>query len=55
MANPSQGEVDWSVTTFEGNRRRQQKEFCALTFREKLAALKDFDEVAAFIASRRPT
>jgi hypothetical protein len=29
-------EVDWTVTTFEGNRRRQLEEFAALPFRDRL-------------------
>jgi len=32
-------EIDWSVTTFAGNRRRQHEEFLALSFREKVVRL----------------
>ncbi len=46
-------DIDWSVTTFEGNRRRQHKEFLALPLREKLERLEQMAEVAEFFASRR--
>ena len=29
--------IDWTVTTYEGNRRRQHEEFRAISFGEKLA------------------
>ena len=45
-------EIDWQVTTFAGNRRRQHQEFRALSFREKLAAIEDLGEVGAFFAAR---
>lgn len=46
-------EIDWSVTTFEGNRRRLHREFHALTFRQKLEIIEQLGEVAAFFAERR--
>jgi len=39
-------EIDWSLTTWEGSRRQQHREFLVLSFREKLAVLEDFAEVA---------
>jgi len=45
-------EIDWQVTTFAGNRRRQHQEFRALSFREKLAVIEDLGDVGAFFASR---
>lgn len=38
--------IDWTLTTFEGSRRRQHQEFLALSFREKLQAMEDMAEVA---------
>ena len=46
-------EVDWSVTTFEGNRRRQHEEFRALSFREKLMRIEQMSAVVEFFLSRR--
>ena len=53
MSDPLPDDIDWSLTTFEGNRRRQHEEFRALSFREKLAALEDMDEVVAFFGGRK--
>jgi hypothetical protein len=38
---------DWSVTTFDGNRMRQHREFQALPFREKVRRLEEMAETAA--------
>lgn len=46
-------EMDWSVTTFEGNRRRQHEEFRALSFREKLMRVEQMSAVVEFFLSRR--
>ena len=40
-------EIDWSVTTWEGHRRRQHREYLALSFREKIENLEQLAEVAA--------
>lgn len=53
MSDPLPDDIDWSLTTFEGNRRRQHQEFRALTFREKLAALEDMAEIVALFAGRK--
>ena len=45
--------IDWSVTTFEGNRRRQHEEFHARPFREKLAALEEMEVVSNHFSPRR--
>jgi len=45
--------IDWSVTTFEGNRRRQLNEFRALSFREKLKHMEQMGEVIQYFASQR--
>jgi hypothetical protein len=39
-------EIDWSVTTWDGNRLRQHREFLALPFREKMRWLEDLAQVA---------
>lgn len=44
MTNPTtepQGEIDWSLTTWEGSRREQLRRWCSLTLRERLEALDD--------------
>jgi hypothetical protein len=47
-------EIDWSVTTWDGNRRLQHEEFRRLSFREKVAVLEQLGEIAeAFAAMRR--
>lgn len=43
-------EIDWSLTTFEGNRRRQHEKFHALSFREKLIRIEQMGEVADRLA-----
>ena len=45
--------TDWSDASWEGHRRRQHRDFQALTFREKLAIIEQLGEVAAFFAERR--
>lgn len=45
--------IDWSVTTYDGNRRRQHQEFRALPFRKKLALIEQQGEVGAYFAARR--
>ncbi|MCC7293931.1 MAG: hypothetical protein IT449_17870 [Phycisphaerales bacterium] len=46
-------DIDWSLTTFEGNRRRQHEEFFALPLRAKLQRIEQMGAVAEFFASRR--
>lgn len=45
--------ADWSVTTWEGNRRQQHRDFYALSFRQKLEMVEQMGEVAAYFANRR--
>lgn len=45
--------IDWNLTTFEGNRRRQQEEFHALSFREKLEVIEEMGEVVEYFMKRR--
>jgi hypothetical protein len=46
-------EFDWSLTTWDGNRRRQHQEFLALPFRRKLEILEEMAEVAETFARKR--
>jgi hypothetical protein len=43
----------WDSTTWEGNRRRQHRDFLALPFRQKMQVIEDLGEVARFFAARR--
>lgn len=45
MSEAEQG-IDWSVTTWEGNRRAQLRRALELTLRERLQAVEDVAEVA---------
>ncbi len=45
--------TEWSAATWEGNRLRQQREFLALPFREKLMIIEQMGDVVSFIAERR--
>lgn len=44
--------IDWTLATYEGNRRRQHEEFLALTFREKLAVIEELDHIARHFSRR---
>lgn len=46
-------DIDWSLTTFEGLRRRQQQEFAALPLREKLERIGEANELVEYFAVRR--
>jgi hypothetical protein len=45
-------EPDWTLATWEGNRRIQHREFQALSFREKLRVIESLGEVTDFFARR---
>ena len=45
MSNAEQ-QIDWSLTTWEGNRRAQLRQAQKLTIRERLAAAEGLAEVA---------
>lgn len=45
--------VDWSVTTFEGNRLRQHREFMQLSFRDKLLVIERLCELTPLFESAR--
>lgn len=42
-----ESEIDWALATFDGVRRAQEREFLALSFREKLLRLEQMSDVAA--------
>lgn len=47
-------DIDWSLCTFEGSRRRQHQDYRALPFRAKLEALEEMARLALLLtASRR--
>ncbi len=48
-------DIDWSLTSWEGNRRAQLCRWRALSLREKLLALKDMTEVAEHFGRMRAT
>jgi hypothetical protein len=45
--------ADWNAASWEGSRRLQQREFLALSLREKLAVIEQLGEVAEFFGRRR--
>ncbi len=49
----SADDFDWSVATWEGNRRQQHLEFLRLPFRRKLEIIEQLGEVSMFFAERR--
>lgn len=46
-------EIDWSLTTFEGLRRRQHQEFAALSFAEKLERVEQMNEIVEMFKAAR--
>ena len=46
-------EIDWTLTTWEGNRRRQHAEFRALPLRAKLTIIEQMGEVGERFARLR--
>lgn len=49
----SQDEIDWSLTTWEGSRRAQLRQWCKLSLRERLCALEEMGELAQHFADMR--
>ena len=46
-------EIDWTLTTWKGNRRRQHAECRALPLRETLAVIEQMGEVMEFLERQR--
>jgi hypothetical protein len=44
---------EWTLATWEGNRRQQHLEFLRLPFRKKLEIIEQLGEVSMFFAERR--
>jgi CRISPR-associated protein Csx17 len=49
--SPTDNDIDWSLTSWEGSRRAQLRRWLALTVRERLQAIEEMVEVSARIAS----
>lgn len=46
-------DIDWSLTTFEGLRRKQREEFAALSFAEKLERIEQMNEIVEVFDAAR--
>lgn len=46
-------DIDWSLTTFEGLRRKHQQDFAALPFARKLEIIEEMNEVAEMFDEAR--
>jgi hypothetical protein len=46
-------EPNWTLTTWEGSRRQQHRDFLALSFRQKLEIIEQLGEVATFFTAWR--
>ena len=53
MTNLADDRLDWSLTTWKGNRLRQHREFLALPFRRKLELMEEMCESARRIMEIR--
>ena len=54
MTESTNPEIDWSLCTWKGSRRRQHQEFHALPFHRKLEVIEEMNRHAhATIAQRR--
>ena len=53
MTKPSEQEIDWSLCTWKGSRRKQHEEFHAIPFSRKLEIIEEMnDEVRALDRAR---
>jgi hypothetical protein len=52
MSDP-EGEVDWSLATWEGSRREQLRRAQLMTVRERLQAMEDLAEVSRRLSEMR--
>jgi hypothetical protein len=54
MTTPNGPEIDWSLTTWKGSRRKQHQEFHAIPFSRKLEIIEEMNRFAnAIIEERR--
>lgn len=49
------GNIDWSLTSWEGSRRAQLRRWRALSLRQKLLALEEMTEIAEHFGRMRET
>lgn len=54
MSTPSEKEIDWSLTTWEGSRREQIRRWRELSWDEIIAAQEEMAEIAATGAFSNP-
>lgn len=52
MSDPTD-QIDWSLTTYEGNRREQLRRALKLSLRERLEALEGMAEISQRFAEMR--
>ncbi len=45
MTAPNDPEIDWTLTTFKGSRRRQHQEFHAIPFSRKLEIIEEMNQM----------
>ena len=53
MIDMARDEVDWSVTTWEGNRRAQLRRWCRLSLQDRLEALDAMHDLAETFSKAR--
>lgn len=53
VTNNPNAEIDWTVTTWEGSRRAQLRNWCELTLRERLQALEEMTDISRHFAEMR--
>jgi hypothetical protein len=44
MTKPSEQEIDWSLCTWKGSRRKQHEDFRAIPFSRKLAMIEEMND-----------
>jgi hypothetical protein len=44
MTKPSEQEIDWSLCTWKGSRRKQHEDFRAIPFSRKLAIIEEMND-----------
>ena len=53
MTKPSDPEIDWSLTTWKGARRKQHQEFHAIPFSRKLEIIEEMNRHALAVVEER--
>ena len=52
MTKKNEPEIDWSLCTWKGSRRKQHQEFYALSFGEKLAQIEEMNDLAVELGGK---